>query len=106
MACPPKELVRSKRWSSSAIQCSGPVSRAVGVLGIGWIAGALPADAVVIGLAVQLITVLEKLLLAREASRRDAVAWKGAVELSKAGGDGAAVARALRKRSAEPDTRR
>ncbi len=70
---------------------------AVGVLGIGWIAEALPADAVVIGLAVQLIMVLEKLLLAREASRRDAVAWKGAVEVSKAGGDCAAVARALRK---------
>ncbi len=59
--------------------------------------GGVTRDAVVIGLAVQLIAVLEKLLLAREASRRDAVAWKGAVELSKAGGDGAAVARALRK---------
>lgn len=41
--------------------------------------------------------------LAWEQTRREAVGWRGATEVYRAGGDGAAVARGLRGQDPEPE---
>jgi hypothetical protein len=68
----------------------------VGAGGLGWLVGLPPylMAAVVLGIAVT--AALGRWLLAREATRQERVRWVGALEIYEAGGDGAAVARAMR----------
>lgn len=68
----------------------------VGAGGLGAVAGLPPhlMAGLVLGLA--LVAGLGRWLLAREATKRERVRWIGAVEVYEAGGDAAAVARAMR----------
>lgn len=76
---------------------------AVGASGAAWLAG-LPAEMIVaVVLVTSAVAMLGRWLLAREATRREAVRWTGAVEVYKAGGDGAAVARGLAAQDHPPE---
>lgn len=71
---------------------------AVGAGGVGWLAGLPPGVVVCLVLAALLV----QYMVAREATHRETIRWNGAAQVYKAGGDGAAVARGLHGRDADP----